>query len=134
MELAPEERRQAAEADYKEYQKNPKAWVDSPSPLSSSGEITDSEAANYGYRMIKACQEHGLPPPAELVRLLQVLLYQDRMQRGAFQRLSKDKIKPKMEQAAVFLRAHPGAKPAQIAAAVGVNRSTVWRWIKKGLL
>lgn len=129
-----EERYREVEAVYTEYEKDPQAWVDGPMPLSSSGEISDSEAANYGYRMIKACQEHELPPPVELVRLLQLLLQQNKMPRGAFKRLSKGKVTPRMEKAREYLRENPSAKPAQIAAAVGVNRSTVGRWIEKGFL
>ncbi len=96
----------------------------------SRGAISDSEAGNYAYRMLKACASRQHAPPGELVSLIQILLHQDRPPRGFN---PKGKVE-KMQKAIDFLRDNPTATAAAIARKVKVSRSTVARWMQKGKL
>ncbi len=101
-------------------------------PVVWGGAIPDSEASNYTYRLVKACHLHGHTPPAELVALLQTLLVQDRPPRGTGPRI---RTAPDwLARAKLYWDRNPGARPADLARAAAVNRSTVARAIQKGRL
>ena len=88
--------------------------------------LPDSLIGNFAYRMLRACSRNGLPPPTELVDLMQLLLKQDRPPQRSERRFVK-----RMD-AINYLREHPGAGVREIARAVGVAPSTVSRWKKQG--
>ena len=88
--------------------------------------LPDSLIGNFAYRMLRACSRNGLPPPTELVDLMQLLLKQDRPPQRSERRFVK-----RMD-AINYLREHPGAGVREIARAVGVAASTVSRWKKQG--
>ena len=96
------------------------------------GAISDSEASNYAYRLVKSCHLHGHIPPAELVALLHTLFAQDRLPRGTGPR--KRTAQDWLARAKLYWDRTPGARPADLARAAGVNRSTVTRAIQKGRL
>ena len=87
--------------------------------------LPDSLIGNFAYRMLRACSRNGLPPPTELVDLMQLLLKQDRPPQRSERRYVK-----RMD-AINYLREHPGAGVREIAQAVGVAPSTVSRWRKQ---
>lgn len=101
-------------------------------PVVRHGEIADSEAANYAYRLLKSCHLHGHSPPAELVTLFQTVLAQDRLPRGRGPRHRKNS--GWLAKAAAHWHGNPGASPADLARAAGVHRSTVGNAIKSGRL
>ena len=101
-------------------------------PVVWCGEIADSEASNYAYRLVKSCHLHRLPPPAELVALLQTLLAQDRPPRGTGPRRRIDS--GWLAQAAAHWHENPDASPADLARVAGVHRSTVGKAIKSARL
>ena len=88
--------------------------------------LPDSLIGNYAYRMLRACARSHVPPPTELVDLLQLLLKQDRPPQRSERRFVKrmDTID--------YVREHPGAGVREIAQAVDVAPSTVSRWRKQG--
>jgi len=88
--------------------------------------LPDSLIGNFAYRMLRACGRNGLPPPTELVDLMQLLLKQNRPPQRSERRFVK-----RMD-AINYLREHPGAGVREIARAVGVAPSTVSRWKKQG--
>ncbi len=47
-------------------------------PVVRHGEISDSDAGHFLYRLVRACGEHGHAPPRELIRLVQTFTKQDR--------------------------------------------------------
>jgi hypothetical protein len=91
--------------------------------------IPDSEASNFAYRMLRACERNG-QVPQELVDLLQVILKQDRPpRRGHGLR------KLTARQAALeYKQKHRNASLREIAKAHNVNVSTVSRWNRSGKL
>lgn len=90
--------------------------------------ISDSEVANFAYRMLKACERHGKPPPRELVDLFQKILHQDRPPHRRHRRWVQ------REEARRYLEKHPTASARELARHVNVNASTVTRWLKVGAL
>lgn len=98
-------------------------------PVVVGGNISDSEAANFTYRMFKACSAKGQPPPTELVELLQIILAQNLPPRGTARAISKE-----LKAASDYQRDHPSANAADIGRAVKRNRSTITRWMKAGKL
>jgi hypothetical protein len=86
----------------------------------AGGHISALDAGNYAYRMLRRCTERQIPPPAELVDLLQTLLGQDRPP------LSGQSIK--REKAIEYLRANPEATTREVAKIVGVDHTTIVRW------
>ena len=101
-------------------------------PVVSHGEIADSLAANYAYRLVKSCHLHGRIPPAELVTLMQMVLAQNRPPRGTGARRRNDS--DWLAKAAAHWHGNPGASPADLARVAGVHRSTVGKAIKSGRL
>ena len=81
--------------------------------------LPDSLIGSFAYRTLRACGQNGLPPPPELVELMQLLLKQDRPPQRSERRYVK-----RMD-AINYLREHPGAGVREIAQAVGVAPSTV---------
>ena len=88
--------------------------------------LADRLIGNFAYRMLRACSRNNLPPPDELVELIQQLLKQDhppqRSERRYAQRMDAKNL----------VRKNPGAGVREIAEAVGVAPSTVSRWKKDG--
>jgi hypothetical protein len=105
-------------------------------PVINGGGLGDSDAANFAYRMLRACQRAAIPPPRELVDLFQILFEQDRPpQKGVSAVL--------VSRAKEFLASHLGASLRDIADHVNEGRaegapkvaaSTISRWKKAGLL
>ncbi len=96
------------------------------------GEIADSEAGHFVHRLVRACGEHGHAPPPELIRLVQTFTKQDRPPRGTGPR--KRTAPNWLAKAKLYWDRNPGARPADLARAAAVNRSTVARAIQKGRL
>lgn len=96
------------------------------------GEIADSDAGHFVYRLVRACGEHGHAPPPDLIRLLQTFTKQYRPRRGTGPR--QRKAPNWLARAKRYWDRTPGARPADLARAAGVNRSTVTRAIQKGRL
>ena len=109
--------------------RNRQAKEGAQAPVVRGGAIADSEASNYAYRLVKACHEHGHPPPAELVALLRTLLAQDRPPRGTGPRRRKDK--DWLVNAERYWDNNPAASKADVARFTGVSRSTVTRAINR---
>jgi hypothetical protein len=105
-------------------------------PVINGGGLGDSDAANFAYRMLRACQREAIPPPEALVDLFQILFKQDRKpQKGIDAGL--------LSKAQAFLDANPVAGVHKIAAHLNEGRAegapkvagtTVSRWKKSGLL
>ncbi len=96
---------------------------DWPHPI-SHGHIADSEAANFAYRMLQACERQQRPPSRTLVELFQVILKQDRPpHRRTLKYVQR-------EEARRYVKSHPGAGVREIARVAGVSPSTVSRWGK----
>jgi hypothetical protein len=109
-------------------------------PCRTEGALGDSDAANFAYRMLRACSRVAIPPPSELVDLFQILFEQDRApQKGVSVGL--------VSLAKEFLALNPNASLREIADHVNEGRvkdpvketpkvaaSTVSRWKKDGLL
>ncbi len=93
-------------------------------PVIRDNEISDSEAANFAYRMLKACAQRKIPPPSELVDLFQIILKQDRPPHRRTRRWVQ------REDAQRYLYKNPNAKVRDIACYVNVAPSTVSRWLK----
>ncbi len=96
------------------------------------GEIADSEAGHFVYRLVRACGEHGHAPPPELIRLVQTFTKQDRPPRGTGPRQRTDS--GWLAKAAVHWHDNPDASAADVASVAGVHRSTVGNAIKNGRL
>ena len=94
------------------------------------GEIANSEAGYFVYRLVRACGEHGHAPPPELIRLVQTFTKQDRPPRGTGHRTDSGWL----AKAAAHWRDNPDASPADIARAAKVHRSTVGKAINSGRL
>ncbi len=86
--------------------------------------LADSLINNFAYRMIKACCHQALAPPSELVELIQCQLNQDRAPSRSARRYVQ------RCEAIAFKADHPDAGVNEIARAVGVNPSTVSRWLQ----
>ena len=86
--------------------------------------LPDSLINNFAYRMLKACRHQELVPPSELVELIQCQLNQDRAPAGAARRYVQ------RCEAIAFKADHPAAGVNEIARAVGVNPSTISRWLR----
>lgn len=105
-------------------------------PVRAGGGLGDSDAANFAYRMLRACTRVAIPPPVELVDLFQILFEQDtKPQKGVSIVL--------VTQAREFLASNPKASLRDIADHLNEGRaeedakvaaSTVSRWKKDGLL
>ena len=93
--------------------------------VARSEALPDSLIGNYAYRMLRACSRSRVPPPNELVELMQLLLKQDRPPQRSERRFVK------RVDAIDYVRGHPGAGVREIAQAVGVAPSTVSRWRKQ---
>lgn len=98
-----------------------------PSPVRGHSQIPDSDVSNFVYRMIKACHKRSIPPPAELVELLQVHLSQDRPPAGRGERSVQ------RAEAIRYREANPKASLRAIARAVGVSPSTITEWKRAGV-
>jgi hypothetical protein len=85
-------------------------------------QITDSEAKNFLYRMLKSCHGSSLAPPRELILLAQIVLGQDK---PPHRRVLK--WVPR-EEAKKYVMKNPRATLREIGKHVGVNASTVLRW------
>ncbi len=97
-------------------------------PVIRHNEISDSEAANFAYRMLKACGRRKIPPPSELVDLFQIILKQDRPPHRRTRRWVP------REEARRYLCENPKATVRDIARCAKVAPSTVSRWFKDKLL
>lgn len=95
-------------------------------PVRAHGGIPDSEVASFAYRMLRACQRRAIPPPAELVDLFQMHLKQDRPP------LAGESWA--LTTARHYRAEHPNAGVNEIARHVNVNKGTVSRWKKAGVL
>ena len=93
-----------------------------PGGVFRDGDIADSEAANFAYRMLRACERRAVAPPSALVDLFQVLLLQDRPPHRRTRRYVQ------REEARRYIEKNPKAGVREVARAVGVNASTVSRW------
>ncbi len=91
------------------------------------GMISDSEAGNFAYRMVRACERRQQPPPKALGDLFQKLLGQDRPH-GKMPHSSKHQL------AREFVQAHPTASVRRIARECGAAHSTVSGWKKDGII
>ena len=88
--------------------------------------IPNSNVNNLAYRMLRRCQLEQIPPPPDLVRLIQRQLVAHRPGRGG-QRI--------VERTAVarYLVEHPSATLGEIvkglqACGLEVTRKTAWEW------
>jgi hypothetical protein len=97
------------------------------SPVRAGGGLGDSDAANFSYRMLRACQRVATPPPAELVDLFQILFEQDRRPAGGVDAGKAGRVQEYLDQ-------HPGADPNEIERETGVSKKTIGRWLESGVV
>ena len=100
--------------------------------VTADDEITDSVAGHFIYRLVRACGEHGHPPPPELIRLVQTFTKQDRPPRGTGPR--RRKKNDWLAAAKRYWDRNPHVRPADVARFAKVERSTVSKAIQKGRL
>jgi len=91
--------------------------------------LGDSDAANFAYRMLRSCQTHVIPPPAELVDLFQILFEQDHRANwaGSYDAGKAGKVQEYLDQ-------NPMAGINQIQRATGVSKKTIGRWLERGVV
>lgn len=118
-----QERRLAARPKAKRKQEGDPAQI----PLRKD-DLPDQLIKYFAYKMLKSCGREKHVPPPELIRLFQIVLGQDKKPAG-----SARKYVQRLE-AMRYLTENPDASDSDIAEEVGVNRATVGRWRKGGLL
>ncbi len=126
------DRRMRAEKERIRAEEVQKREVTGISAFRLQGEIVDSEVGHFVYRLVRACGDHGHPPPPELTRLVQTYTKQDRPPRGTGRRAGA--ASGWREKAADYWQKNPDARQADLARVAGVNRSTISKAIKIGRL
>jgi hypothetical protein len=96
-------------------------------PVRAGGGLGDSDAANFAYRMLRACQRVQIAPPAELVDLFQILLKQDRGPLGGIDAIKLGAVKEYLDQ-------NPNAGINKIERETGVSKKTILRWREAGVV
>ena len=83
----------------------------------------DVGTLHLAYSLVRACHNHNLVPPYELVEMFRLILRQDREPRGA--------RGPHIERAVAYAMEHPELNNAEIGTLFNLHRSTVSKHLKR---